>query len=99
MCKKEFAAVAIDPEYETYVVHVASLSSTPLASLGYTPLDVYPFRKPQISGLFAEKASTKVLAKDWDFADVISLDLVSELPKYTEINNHAIKLVDGQQPP
>ena len=28
--KKEFAAAALDPEYEAFVVHVASLSSTPL---------------------------------------------------------------------
>ena len=39
--KKEFAAAALDPEHETYVVHVASLSSTPLASL-----NVYPSREP-----------------------------------------------------
>ena len=36
--KKEFTAVALDPEHEINVVYVASLSST--------PLDVYPFRKP-----------------------------------------------------
>ena len=32
--KKEFTAVALDREHETYVVHVASFSST--------PLNVYP---------------------------------------------------------
>ena len=36
--KKEFAAAALDPEHKTYIVHVASLSSTPLASLGSTPV-------------------------------------------------------------
>ena len=46
MGKKEFAAAALDPEHETYVVHVTSLSSTPLASLRSTPLDVYPFQRP-----------------------------------------------------
>ena len=30
--KERFAAIALDPEYETYVVHVASLSSTPLVA-------------------------------------------------------------------
>ena len=39
--KKEFAAAALDPEHETYIVHVASLSSIPLASL-----DVHPSRRP-----------------------------------------------------
>ena len=91
MGKKEFAAAALDPEYETYVVHVASFSSTPLASL-----DVYPSRRPQVSGLIAEEALTKVPAEYSDFADVFSLDLASELPKHTGINDHAIELVDGQ---
>ena len=90
--KKEFAAAAIDPEHETYVVYVASLSSTPLASL-----DVHPSRRPQISGLIAEEALTKVPAKYLDFADVFSADLASELPEHTGINDHAIELVESCQ--
>ena len=34
-----------------------------------------------------------------DFTDVFSPDLTSELSKNTGINNHAIELVEGQQPP
>ena len=34
--KKEFTAAALNPEYETYIVHIAFLSYTPLASLGFT---------------------------------------------------------------
>ena len=38
--KKEFAAAAFDLEYETFMVYVASVSSTPIvASLGFTSLD------------------------------------------------------------
>ena len=92
MGKKEFAATALNPEYETYVVHVASLSSTPLASL-----DIHSFRRPQVSGLIAKEAPINVLTEYSDFADVFSLDLTSKLPEHTGINNHAIKLVDGQQ--
>ena len=92
MGKKEFAAAALDPEHETYIVHVASLSSTP-------SLDVHPSRRPQIFGLIAEEASTKVSAEYSDFADVFFPDLASELPEHTGINDHAIELVDGQQPP
>ena len=92
--KKEFVAAALDPEYETYVVYVASLSFTPLALL-----DVHPSQESQISGLIAEEALTKVPAKYSDFADVFSPDLASELPKHTGINDHAIELVEGQQPP
>ena len=88
MEKKEFAAAALDPEHETFVVYIASLSST--------LLDV----RPQISSLIAKEAPSKVLAEYADFADVFFPDLVSEVLKHTRINDHAIELVDGcQQPP
>ena len=109
MGKKEFAAAALDPEHETYVVHITSLDvhlfrrpqisgliakEAPVASL-----DIYPSRRLQISGLIAEEAPTKVPADYSDFANVFSPDLTSELPKHTGINNHAIELVEDQQPP
>ena len=96
MGKKEFAAATLDPKHETYIVHVALLSSTSLASLGSPPLDVHPSRRPQISGLIVEKALTKVPTEYLNFADVFSPDLASELPEHTGINDHAIKLVEGQ---
>ena len=89
--KKEFAKVTLDENSETFVVHVASLSSI--------PLDIHHSRRPQISGLIAEEAPTKVLDEYTDFADVFSPDLAAKLPEHTGINDHAIKLVDGQQPP
>ena len=92
--KKEFAAIALDPEHKTYVVHVASFRSTLLVSL-----NIDPFREPQIFGLIAQKAPTKVLAKYSDFADVFSSDLATELPKHTEINTYAIDLEESKQPP
>ena len=49
--------------------------------------------------MVAEKAFIKVTNEYIDFTDVFSLDLAFEFPKYTEINDHAIKLVDSQQPP
>ena len=75
--KKEFAAAALDPEHETFVVHVTSLTSS---------AGVYPSRRPQIAGLIAEEAPTKVPVEYADFADVFSPDLASELPKHTGIN-------------
>ena len=91
MGNKEFATAALDPEHETYVFHVASLGSL--------LLDVYPSRRPQISGLIAKEAPTKVPARYLDFADVFSSDLASKLPEHTGINDHAIELVESQQPP
>ena len=109
MGKKEFAAAALNPKHETYVVHVASLNVYPsrkpqisgliAEEAPVASLDVHPSRRPQISSLIAEEAPTKVPAKYSDFADVFSPDLASELPEHTGINNHAIELVEGQQPP
>ena len=97
--KKEFATAALNPKHETYVVHIALMSSTLLASLGSPPLDIHPSWRPQISGLIAKETPTKVLAKYSDFADVFSSDFASELPEHTGINDHAIELVKSQQPP
>ena len=99
MGKKEFAAAALDPEHETYVIHVGSVRSNVSPSFFPLKLNVYSSRRPQVSGLIAEEAPTKVPAEYLDFADVFSPDLASELPEHTGINDHAIELVDGQQPP
>ena len=97
--KKEFVAAALDPKSEIFVVHVASLSSDVSPSSSLLELDVHPSRRPQVSGLIAKEAPTKVPAEYSDFADVFSSDLASELPEHTGINDHVIELVDGQQPP
>ena len=88
--KKEFAVAAINPEHETYVIHVASLSST--------PLKIYHLWRPLISSVTAEETLTNVPNKYDKFADVFFLNLVAKLPKHTGIIKHAIELVDGQQP-
>ena len=95
--KKEFAAAALDPEYETYVVHIGSLSSD--ASLSFSLLDVHPSCRPQISGLIIKETLAKVPIKYLNFTDIFSLALVSKLPKHTKINDHVIKLINSQQPP
>ena len=88
---KEFAIATLNPKYEIFVVHVASYSST--------PLNVYPSRKSQISGLIAKKTSTRIPNKYVDFTNVFSLDLAFELFEQIGINDHAIELVDSQQLP
>ena len=94
--EKEFAAVAFDSELKSYVVHVGSVSSDVSPSSFLLELDVHFSRRPQVSGLIAEEALIKISAKYLDFADLFSLDLASELPEHIRINNHAIKLVNGQ---
>ena len=39
VAKKEFTTVTFDPEYETYVVHVGSVSS--IASPSFSPLKTF----------------------------------------------------------
>ena len=95
--KKKFAEAVLDLEHETYVVHVRSVSFDVLPSS--SPLDVYPFQKPQISSLITKEAPIKIRTKYLGFADVFSSNLASELLKHIGINNHAIKLVDSQQSP
>ena len=97
--KKEFASTTLDPESETFVIHVASLSSTVSPISSPFELNIYPFHRPQVSDLITKEALIKVPTNYLDFADVFSPDLASKLPKYIRINNYAIKLVDGQQLP
>ena len=94
--KEKFVAAALDPEHETYIIHIASLSFIPLvASFSSTLLNIYPFRRPQISDLIVEKTPTKVPDKYFDFADVFSSDLASKLPEHTGINDNTIELING----
>ena len=43
--KKEFAAAALDPEHETYVVYIGLVSSDALPSSSPLKLDVHPLRR------------------------------------------------------
>ena len=93
--KKKFAAAVLDLESKTFVVHIASLSSTALPSFSPLELNIHSSCRLQIFGLIAKKALTKIPAKYSDFADIFSPNLVSKLPEHIRINNHAIKLVNG----
>ena len=82
--KKEFAAATRDPESETFVIYIASLSSDAPTSSSLFEHDVHSSRRLQICGLIVKEALTKVSAEYLDYADVFSPDLASELPEYTE---------------
>ena len=64
--KEEFIKTALDKNFETFVMHVATLE-VPL--LGMT---IHPLQKAQIAALKQDEALTKVLAKYSDFSDVFS---------------------------
>ena len=60
--------------------------------------DIHFFRGAQIAALVANEAPTFIPTEYFDFADIFSLKLALELLEYTRINDHAIELVDHQQP-
>ena len=93
--KKQFVAAALNPESKTFIIHVTSLSSDASPSSFLLKLNIHPSHRIQVSDLIVKKAPIKVPGKYSDFADVFSLDLAFKLSKYTGINYHNIKLVDG----
>ena len=85
---KEFKTAALDPEYETFVIHIATFS---VGSVD----EMYPSKKDQIAYLKVDEISPKVLSKYSHFTDVFLPKLAIELTEYTRIDNHAIELVDN----
>ena len=55
---------------------------------------MHPSKTAQITYLKADEAPIKVSNKYANFEDILFPKLAAELLEYTEINNHAIKLVD-----
>ncbi len=90
--KKKFATVAFNLKYKVFVVYVAALSID-------SGDEVYTFKKSQIAYLKVDKVPTNVFSKYANFTKVFLPKLATELSKHTKINNHAIELIDDQQPP
>ena len=58
---------------------------------------IHPAREAQIALLVAKEV--KIPTKYSDFSDIFLEEKASILPEATEMNQHAIKLQEGQQPP
>ena len=82
--QKEFAKVSLDKNIKAFVVHVSSLELR---------ITIYLARKAQMAFLLAEKVI--VPAKYLDVADVFSKKSANILAKQTRVNEHVIKLEDG----
>lgn len=85
--KKKFAISALDKNVETFVIHVASLTSKILK---------HPAWEAQITLMVVKKAT--VLIKYLDYSNVFSEKSAAKLPKQTDINKYVIKLESGKQP-
>ncbi len=91
--KREYIVIAYNPKHEAFVIYIA------VFNISFdSDNKVHPSKKAQITHLKADEAPTKVPSKYADFADVFSPRLTAKLSKYMSINNHAIELVDDQQP-
>ena len=86
--KNEFAKAALDEISETFVVHVVSLNLTP---------GIYPNKAAQIASLLAKEV--RIPDKYLEFANVFSEEKSLVLLERTKLNEHAIDLKDGKQPP
>ena len=89
--KHEFAKAALDENSETFVVHIAALAALEPA--------LHPSRAPLLTAVQQDKAPIKILLWYANYAESFSPDLIMELLENTGINEHAIGLVKGKQPP
>ena len=88
---KEFVIAALDIDSETFVVHVAIRERE--------EMPVHSKRQAQVGALLFDEALTKIPAEYSDYSDVFSAENAAELPENTGMNEHAIKLEEGKQPP
>lgn len=88
--KKKFVVVILNPKDEVFVVYVAFIRPNS---------NINPFYITQIALLKADKVFSSFQSKYDKFADVFSKNLVTELLKYTKINNHIMYLVEDHQSP
>ena len=86
--KKKFAKAALDEKSETFVIRIASFN---LVS------GIHPDREAQIVFLLTKKV--KISDKYLDLTNVFSEEKALVLPEHTKLNEYAINLEDGKQPP
>ncbi len=80
------------------MVHIAALKF-PTAILIYLSRASQIQDNPTLAALQWNEAPTKILAEYSNYIDVFSTDLAMELPKNIGMNEHAIELIEGKQPP
>ena len=87
--RKKFAKTTLNENVEAFVVHVTSLRLNSIV--------IHPAKKAQIALLFAKKVQIPI--KYSDFLDIFLEEKALILPEATKMNQYAIELQEGQQPP
>ena len=104
---KEFVIAALDADSETFVVHVAirEREEMPVYFERQTQIeaeahiDAQGQSRAQVGALLFNEASTEVPAEYSNYGDVFSAENAAELLENTGMNEHAIELEEGKQPP
>lgn len=91
--KKEFANIALDQNFESFIIHAIALKSTVIIDMM-----IDSFWIIQTANLLQDKALTKVPAKYSDYINIFFFDLVIKLLENIKMNEQAIKLIDNKQP-
>lgn len=98
--KKDFAKVILDENSEIFVVYVTILEVLTAILIYLSKTSQVPGSdKPLLLVLLCNKDYHKIPAKNIDYTNVFSLDLILKLLENTDINNHTIKRVEGKPLP
>ena len=81
----------LDTNSKIFVVHVAIQERK--------EIPVHSKKQAQVGALLFNEASTEIPAEYSDYSDVFSVEYAAELPENTGMNEYAIKLEKGKQPP
>lgn len=85
--KKEFAKVALDENFKTFLIYIVALKAETSIYLSWVV---------QIATLQWNKTSIKNPVDYFDYAKVFSIDLGMKLPENTSMNKHTIELIEGK---
>ena len=88
---KEFIIAALDVNSETFVMHVAIRERE--------KMPVHSEKQAQVGALLFDEALTEIPTEYSDYSNVFSAENAAELPENTGMNEHAIILKEGKQPP
>ena len=96
---KKFVKVALDTDSKTFVMHVAIQKHKKMIIDPARKAQIKAQSAAQVKDLIFDKVPTEVLVEYSDYSNVFSIENAAELSEYTKINNHAIELEEGKQPP
>ena len=83
--------MALDVNSKMFVVHMAIQERE--------KMPVHSEKQAQVGALLFDKAPIKVLAEYFDYNNIFSVENAAELLENTGMNEHAIELEEGKQPP